>query len=58
MTLKDIAYLDMLEIKSLPLSVLEDICSQPRPIDRFLSLRWGDAQYALSLRRCPRKPSH
>ena len=57
MTLTDIAHLDMLEIKSLPTDVLESLCSQPRPTDELLGLRWGDARYALSLRRAPRRPS-
>jgi len=56
MTLKDLANLDMLEIKSLPTDVLESLCSQPRPKDLILGLRWADARYALSLRRAPRRP--
>lgn len=56
MTLTDLAHLDLLEIKSLPTDVLESLCSQPRPTDELLGLRWGDARYALSLRRAPRRP--
>lgn len=57
MTLTDLANLDLLEIKSLPIDVLESICSQPRPTDELMGLRWGNARYALSLRRAPRRPS-
>ena len=56
MTVNDIAQLCRLEIKGLPLVDLESICSQPRPTDERLGLRWDDARYALSLRRAPRRP--
>jgi 8-oxo-dGTP pyrophosphatase MutT (NUDIX family) len=57
MTVNDIAHLRLLEIKSLSTEALESICSQPRPTDELLGLRWGDARYALSLRRSPRRPA-
>ena len=58
MTVNDIARLSLIEIKSLSIHDLESICSNPRPTDELLSLRWGDARYALSLRREPRRPSY
>ena len=52
-----IANMRLLEIKSLPLIVLESICNLPRP-DGQLGLRWDDARYALSLQRSPRRPDY
>ena len=56
MTVQDIRHMHLLEIKGLPIEQLEAICAEPRPVGD-LAFRRDDARYALSLRRCPRRPS-